>query len=198
MKFCPRCRETKPLTEFYAHRTRGTQAYCKPCSKAQVAEWTSRNPGSRRVTPRTPEQRRKEKQRPRVRTPEQLARKRATQRTYRIENPGKVRTWNKLRVHRLRGGGPMPEPVGIAALLCEQEAQCTYCRAMLGQSFHIDHKTPVSRGGSNEESNLQLLCRSCNIDKRARTHGEYLAALLERSRELVLRGIALNAIGSFP
>lgn len=177
MKRCSRCGESKPLDAFHRHRARGTQAYCKACGNAATRAYTAKHPGSRRKTPRTAEQRRKEVQRPRIRSAEQLARKRATQRTYRLANPGKVRMWNKLRVHRLRGGGPMPAPAVIAALLCEQEAQCTYCHSMLGQEFHIDHKTPVSRGGGNDEANLQLLCGPCNISKRARTHEEYLAVL---------------------
>lgn len=30
---------------------------------------------------------------------------------------------------------------------------------------HIDHVIPLSRGGNNEESNLQLLCAACNLKK---------------------------------
>lgn len=188
MKRCARCRVEKPLSAFHPHKTRGTQTYCKACSNAVSREYTAKHPGSRRKTPRTPEQRRKEKQQPRVRTAEQLERKRATQRTYRMANPGKVRMWNKLRVHRLRCGGPMPEPAVIGAMLCEQEALCTYCRRELGQSFHIDHKTPVSRGGSNDDTNLQLLCAACNSDKHARTHEEYVVYLQS------VNGVDIDAI----
>jgi 5-methylcytosine-specific restriction endonuclease McrA len=171
----------KPLTEFHRRGKNGTQGYCKPCVNAASVEYTARHPGSRRKAPRTAEQRRREKQHPRRRTPEQRARRNAVQRDYRIKNAAKVRMWNKLRLHRQRGGGPMPEPAVMGAMLCEQEAQCTYCRAVLGASFHIDHKTPVSRDGGNEEANLQLLCPACNIDKRARTHEEYLAVLAARA-----------------
>jgi hypothetical protein len=33
--------------------------------------------------------------------------------------------------------------------------------------LEVDHKTPLSRGGSNEETNLQTLCRECNRRKWA-------------------------------
>lgn len=36
------------------------------------------------------------------------------------------------------------------------------------ENLEVDHIVPVSRGGTNEESNLQPLCRSCNSTKRAR------------------------------
>lgn len=32
----------------------------------------------------------------------------------------------------------------------------------------IDHRRPVSRGGTDDEGNLQTLCRSCNSGKGAR------------------------------
>lgn len=34
-----------------------------------------------------------------------------------------------------------------------------------GESWHIDHKHPISKGGSNDRSNLTLACRSCNLAK---------------------------------
>ena len=35
-------------------------------------------------------------------------------------------------------------------------------------SFQIDHIVPVCKGGQNEESNLVLSCRHCNISKGAK------------------------------
>jgi 5-methylcytosine-specific restriction endonuclease McrA len=50
--------------------------------------------------------------------------------------------------------------------------RCTYCRRLGtstqgpdGRRWHVDHRIPVSRGGTSERSNLALACASCNITK---------------------------------
>src|SRR5687768_907656 len=45
---------------------------------------------------------------------------------------------------------------------------CEYCRApeaVFNLSFEVEHIIPISRGGSDEEKNLALSCRSCNLYK---------------------------------
>lgn len=45
---------------------------------------------------------------------------------------------------------------------------CYYCQAKLGKdkgACHVDHVTPLSRGGTNNISNIVLACPSCNLKK---------------------------------
>jgi hypothetical protein len=44
---------------------------------------------------------------------------------------------------------------------------CVECGARKsdGAVLHVDHKIPVSRGGTDELSNLQTLCSDCNLNK---------------------------------
>lgn len=44
---------------------------------------------------------------------------------------------------------------------------CVECGARKedGATLHIDHKIPVSKGGTDELSNLQTLCSDCNLNK---------------------------------
>lgn len=49
---------------------------------------------------------------------------------------------------------------------------CAYCDDEEGP-FQIDHVIPVTRGGSNEMSNLRVACRSCNSSKGDRLLSEW-------------------------
>lgn len=56
----------------------------------------------------------------------------------------------------------------------DQSGRCNYCGVKLGIAyFHVDHKTPVARKGSNETSNLQLICGPCNTRKGDMTDGAF-------------------------
>ena len=60
------------------------------------------------------------------------------------------------------------------ALYRVQSGKCMYCgRKIPKDLFHIDHKTPFSRGGSDRLANLQLLCPTCNTRKGDMSDGEF-------------------------
>ena len=37
----------------------------------------------------------------------------------------------------------------------------------------LEHKTPITRGGTNEYNNLGIACKSCNSSKHDKTEVEY-------------------------
>jgi len=50
--------------------------------------------------------------------------------------------------------------------------RCRMCgRTSAVVELHVDHIVPVSRGGTNDMSNLQALCRDCNLGKSNRFVG---------------------------
>ena len=58
-----------------------------------------------------------------------------------------------------------------------QGGQCMYCGARQRMDLmDVDHKRPLSRGGSNGRRNLQLLCRTCNARKGNKTDREFRMA----------------------
>lgn len=79
------------------------------------------------------------------------------------------------------------------ALYVAQSATCHYCKDYFPiENWTIDHKTPLSRGGSNAFGNLVGACRKCNGDKDNLTEEEYaevirLRALPTRPNYLIHR-----------
>lgn len=59
-------------------------------------------------------------------------------------------------------------------ILIRDAYQCRHCSRVCGslKEAHIDHITPKRLSGSNDESNLQVLCASCHAKK---TKGEMRA-----------------------
>lgn len=52
---------------------------------------------------------------------------------------------------------------------------CSYCHEILSKDkIELDHKTPTSRGGSDDIENLTVSCHRCNSGKRDKTEEEYL------------------------
>ncbi len=48
-------------------------------------------------------------------------------------------------------------------ILKRDNYECQYCGSQT--RLEIDHIFPFSRGGGNEPENLQVLCKSCNLEK---------------------------------
>ena len=51
---------------------------------------------------------------------------------------------------------------------------CYLClQPILFGKDHLEHKTPLSRGGTNEYCNLAIACQHCNLTKKTKTEEEY-------------------------
>ena len=76
---------------------------------------------------------------------------------------------------RIRPTERVPWPRGLKRkLMRRQNNTCAYCgHRRISSSMEIDHITPVVRGGSNDESNLQVICRPCNMRKGIQTDEEF-------------------------
>ena len=94
--------------------------------------------------------------------------------------------WMKYRSYQFLGSRKFYKQLLI--LWVEQKGLCSYTKVPLvpGKSTHLDHKTPKSRGGSNDISNLHWVDRRINLLKDTQTHEEFingipgLIKLLER------------------
>jgi 5-methylcytosine-specific restriction endonuclease McrA len=56
--------------------------------------------------------------------------------------------------------------------------KCAYCPRMVSRAdATVDHRIPVSRGGSHKRSNLAIACFPCNSRKKNMTEVEFREAL---------------------
>lgn len=54
--------------------------------------------------------------------------------------------------------------------------KCFYCGKLLTRNtFQLDHKIPISRGGNNLDKNLVVACKICNLKKGTLTSKEFIA-----------------------
>lgn len=108
---------------------------------------------------------------------------RQIERRYREQNSERVRrrrlawlkanpAWRKVKKHRRRakernapGSHSLSDIKRIHKL---QKGRCAICFQKLGERYTVDHITALSRGGSNDPSNIQLACRACNAKKWAK------------------------------
>lgn len=85
-------------------------------------------------------------------------------------NLDKARAKNHHRRARILGNGGAYTVDDIERIYFQQRGCCAYCRDALVGKFQIDHIKPISKGGTNNPSNIQLLCDKvgggCNQKKR--------------------------------
>ncbi len=84
---------------------------------------------------------------------------------YRAANPHKVREFANRRNHRKYGRLPRGTVLKIGEA---QKWKCVACKCNIQHKYHVDHITPLAKGGVHAPSNIQLLCPSCNVRKGAK------------------------------
>ena len=89
--------------------------------------------------------------------------------------------WVMLRTrtneHRIKPTERIPWRQGLKReLMSRQNNTCVYCgHRRTARLLEIDHIFPVVRGGSNDKSNLQVICRPCNMRKGIQSDKEFRA-----------------------
>jgi CRISPR/Cas system Type II protein with McrA/HNH and RuvC-like nuclease domain len=82
------------------------------------------------------------------------------------------------RSKAIRGVLSWTDTPELRRLMGEQNNSCYYCgcRIFLSNAT-VDHKMPITRGGSDSIANLAACCATCNKNKGNKTEAEYLAFL---------------------
>ena len=105
---------------------------------------------------------------------ENRARRRALHREWHQRNPLHRKVYNAAWRARAAGNPGCFSTDDIRALEQRQNGLCYYCQQPYGK-YQIDHRQPLSRGGSNWPENIVLTCEPCNLHKSDKTEAEYWA-----------------------
>ena len=69
-----------------------------------------------------------------------------------------------FNIYTKKEGNRTTIPMDIASAVWNRDGgKCCFCSSK--KNLEFDHIIPVSKGGATTFSNLQLLCKSCNITK---------------------------------
>lgn len=98
---------------------------------------------------------------------ENLSERRAYCSAWKKANPEKnaAATRNRHALKRASGSHTADDILKIGGC---QKWRCASCRRNIRDDYHVDHVEPLALGGSNDQSNLQLLCPPCNQSKHAK------------------------------
>jgi 5-methylcytosine-specific restriction endonuclease McrA len=82
------------------------------------------------------------------------------------------------RQKRRAGGNGSLLPHHVERIFEQQKGKCAACSVSLRKTgYHIDHIIALSKGGSNDPKNIQLLCPTCNLSKGAKDPIDFMQSL---------------------
>lgn len=200
-KRCSYCREVKPLDQFCHNKNMpdGHGYVCKPCAKEyqrkrsqlpEVKEKHKLKQREYRADPKVREHYRLymkeynkrpdviERDNKRIRPPEQIAHRRVLIELWYKRHPDKLRAkWRRHRARREGAIGTHTEK-DVKKLEILQKGRCWWCGKKLPKIYHVDHRIPLAKGGTDWPDNLVLACPNCNLSKSDKLPEEWIGRLL--------------------
>lgn len=149
----------KPCKHGHVSRRRVHNKECVACKRNRLKKWRIKNKKRHNENNRN--------------SYHQVGRTKAVYyKKWRTANPAKYKAIVRRRGVKAGAKGTHTAD-DIQILFKAQSGKCVGCRISLIKGYHVDHKTPLSRNGSNYPRNLQLLCQPCNDSKGTKTQAEW-------------------------
>lgn len=121
---------------------------------------------------------------------------RILQKIYREKNPELISELKRNYRSKKSGAAGRHSHEDVAIILKSQNNKCVGCNTNISynpkeseEKLHVDHKMPLSRGGTNWPWNIQCLCWRCNLSKTDLTYDEWAERLNLKHTWRVSKGI---------
>lgn len=197
-RICSKCGNEFPLTREFFYQRKNEMGYtfrteCITCNKAVQKAKRDSDPEGERARKRAWTKKMPETSKEKVRARSKSARyEEARLRRYE-QNRDSILEWHreyyrnntdKAKIKRDRRRARLMNAEGeytvddIHLHYKNQKGKCWYCQIELKGKYHIDHRIPLSRGGSNYPNNLALTCSRCNLSKSDKLPHEWCGRLL--------------------
>ena len=178
IKTCTKCGQPFPATAEYFRRHRkgrfGLRPECKSCSCPNTP-----NPDKARLQKRkwrnsNPEKSRNASKNWRLHNRERV---REYEKSYRGNHSIQDRAKTERRRALKSSAAGSYSSADVQMQLLMQSGLCWWCGKTLDK-FHIDHRVPLSRRGSNSPENICITCPVCNLSKGRKLPPEWTDRLL--------------------
>lgn len=185
-RICRVCGQDTPFENLIKkrHCTDGVDSVCKLCEAARKKKWTEDNPDKAKNSKndykkRHPERVKKQSKEYYGKTKVQKNTRRRERyadnpepelkaaKEYRKSPKGREvqRIGQKTRRARKLNAEGKYTADDVKKQYDRQRGKCYWCDKKVGDSYHIDHVIPLSRGGDNTPSNIVIACQPCNQSK---------------------------------
>ena len=185
-KLCAKCGETKTVDMFAKSRCKsGISNLCRSCHNQSKLEWSKNNKDKRResLAKHYDANYKKIIERAKIwKLENPLKVKKSGAKRY-IKNKDRMlsmnKEWNRInsvkmrsycaaRRARLKSCNERFTNLDVDHIYTAQKGRCAYCKAKVGNRYHVDHIVPMAKGGRNRKDNLQICCPTCNLKKSAK------------------------------
>lgn len=198
LKRCSKCKKEYPTTTEY-FKWKGTRfdSWCRQCYRDQEKKFREENPDLIKDRKRAYYLKEESRSLQRVRSrrwyakhKDKVAAYRAMTSKERVEytrqwklaHPERAKMSRKASTQKRRGlirqakGNHTAKDVQLQ--YSSQNGLCWWCGKPVGGVYHLDHRVPLSRGGTNAANNICISCPECNLGKRDKLPHEWIGRLL--------------------